>query len=247
MTWTWKLNLPAISKHTRDNLGLIIAVLAAVSAVVSGYEAHMARVHADDAANKTIKLQSDAVEAQKEATQLDERPYINVNVVPSDTMFEHRLDKDGKMKLFLRTRLTVLTSGRMPATDVSLGWECDEELPVTGPRRLSKNLRSGDEDLPKEKIVKFAYLTTSGTERPTPAFCEQDISQGREQNPVVFILGLFNYRDYFGKDHPNKFCLEGQFPQKASSDNRPQPPVDPIRDAAKFQFTQCPNFTSTFK
>jgi hypothetical protein len=242
----WKnLNLPAISKHTRDNLGLIVAVLAAVFAGVSGYEAHMARVHADDAANKTINLQKDAVEAQKEATRLDERPYINI--VPTDTVFEHRTDKDGKARLYLRTRLKLLTSGRMPAMNVSLGWECDEELPLTGPRRLSKNLRSGVEKYPDDRMLKFAYLTTSGNDIPTPNFCDQDISEGREQNPVVFVLGKISYGDYFSQEHPYTFCLEGQFPQKASFDNKPQPSVDAVKDAAKFQFTQCPNFTSTFK
>jgi hypothetical protein len=240
----WKLDLPTIKKGTRDNLGLIVAVLAALFAGWSGYEAHVARVKADEAAKETIKLQADGVEAQKEATRLDERPYIFV--IPSEPEFEHQTSSTGSSTLVFKTRLKLLTSGRMPALEVSLGWDCDEYVPGTGPLRVSKGLRAGTEDYPEGRMQQFAYATTSGSggERSTDFCPPLEISHGREQNPLVFIVGQVTYKDYFEIPHPASFCFEGSFPEKLPPRKTP---IEPVRDVKEFQFIPCSSFHPKFK
>jgi hypothetical protein len=102
MKWT----LPDLREQTLENLGLIVSVLAALFAGWSGYEAHQARVSADSATRETIRL-------QREATQLDERPYVNV--IPFVASFVVMHNPDRSSTAFLLLRLRVLTNGRTPA------------------------------------------------------------------------------------------------------------------------------------
>jgi hypothetical protein len=228
-----KISLPAIGKHTRDNLGLIVALLAAAFTAWQGYEARKARVNADQFARDTITLQKEAVDAQTQATRLDERPYVNV--VPSGHQFGRHPSATGSpATLFFQTQLKLVTSGRMPAMQVNLGWECDEYIPETGPGRITKELLSGGQI---EKMTSFAHLTTSG--EMIAGDCTQDISPKREQIPILYIVGDVAYKDYFGNPWEEPFCYKGQFPESLTSQGRI---VNPIADANEFRFVPCPNY-----
>jgi hypothetical protein len=233
----WKVDLPSIRRGTRDNIGLIVALFAALFTGWSGWEAHKARVSADNAAKQTIYLQQKAVDAQIDATRLDERPYVKV--VPTD----FRLIKSQGLTLSFTSRLNVLTSGRMPAMDLSIVWDCDEEIPGKGPQRVAKAVRDGTKAYSDNERTNIAYLTTSDEIVKTNYCPVFNISSGREGNPNVFIVGEVKYRDYFKGPHRTRFCFLGKYPELTDASK--------VRSAASIQntleFHECPNYPSVFE
>ena len=65
-------------KTVNENLGLIVSLLTAIFARWAGYEARQAGMDASNEAEKQIVQQSRSVDAQVQAMQLDERPFISI-------------------------------------------------------------------------------------------------------------------------------------------------------------------------
>lgn len=219
MKW---ITLPALRKQTRDNLGLIVSVVGLFVSVVAalfagwaGYETKRT-VHvqiaamgkADDAAQKAIQL-------QREATELDQRPYVNA--IPTDSIISwggwttprpHRSNIPiftGKLKL--------VASGRTPAFGVHPAVQCsqmDEDDTVGNYDKtiglLSKKLR----------LTPFAYLTTNG--ELVKDAC--DISIPVSDPPLVVMVGTLYYSDVFNHRHDASFCYLGRFLNRMKLDEQ---------------------------
>jgi hypothetical protein len=227
MSWRHAL-LPTLRKQTRDNLGLIISVLAALFAGWAGYEQHRAVAAqiaatklSDEAARKTIQLAQAGVDAQVRATQLDERPYMNV--VPADpAVYYSALGQ--RRDRFFEAKLKLIVSGRTPALSIKIDYVCD----VWGPPGFSYS--------EEEKARPVAPLLTAG--ETDFSFCSGIID---DQNPNSLILGVIIYTDYFKLSHKTTFCYSGQLrivdPQRPSSRQRGTP----------YEFVPCPNYIATFE
>src|SRR5450432_3425253 len=228
----WKRHLPTIQDFTTDNIGLIVALFAALFTGVGSYEAHKARVNADDAARQTISLQKQAVDAQVDTMHLDERPYVRAVPDPD----ELQLAKAADGTLSFTGRLKIITSGRMPAQDIDIVWDCDEEL-VNGPRRITQAKRSGTFEYSNNERVKLAYLTTSDEPFTTNNCPSLNITKENEGDPHILMVGEVRYLDYFlkllhsDKWHRSRFCYLVRFPVSL------QPQIKPA-------FQECSNFNS---
>lgn len=107
-------------KSVAENLGLIIALAASTAAIWTGYEARHARLEAANAAEQSLKVQRDSVNAQITTMRVDERPYIRVmpvGVKPADK--EDRDDGYPYQAVF-----NLVAVGRTPATFLNWNVYC---------------------------------------------------------------------------------------------------------------------------
>lgn len=234
MLW---ITLPALRKQTRDNLGLIVSVLAALAAGWSVYEAHAARESADASARKTITM-------QLEATQLDERPYVNA--VPVNPMFLGDKSLSDRFYSFtFLAKLRIITSGRTPALGVRLTFACSEFVdPISSDAYKTTIKRLTDN---QQAPVPFAYLTTTGELQSNRCFTL--ISQS--SYPRVVILGLLEYSDYFKTQHHTSFCYVGAFNTsnirvEVHKDRVVEPFPATLEPMKQFEFVPCHSYQATF-
>lgn len=198
---------------------------------------------ADDAAQKTIKL-------QKETTELDERPYVNV-VPDTPTVFSSSGYSLGKMTF--QTKLRIITSGRTPALGMRLTFRCLQSLDPIGvdfglinPPTFAITIKALTNN-PGEPRP-FAYLSTAGEQKTN--MCRVDLPD--KVFPQVVILGHVDYSDYFKVQHHTSFCYYGRFTDMPhvvrhiyikSYGRIPFFTVEPID---MFTFEQCPLYNATF-
>jgi hypothetical protein len=159
------------------------------------------------------------------ATQLDERPYINV--VPADPTVYYR-GQGNQRERFFEAKLKLIASGRTPALSIQLDYVCD----VWGPPGFSY----AEEQKKLYGPRSVAPLMTAG--EMNFSFCNGIVD---DHNPDSLILGVVTYRDYFRLLHKTSFCYVGHLTTQDPQQPLPRQPTTP------YEFTPCPNYTATFE
>jgi hypothetical protein len=241
------LALLALRKQTRDNLGLIVSVIAALFAGWAGYETHrtvnvqiQSMQKADAAARETIQLQG-------EAMQLDERPYVNA--VPFDPQIDVSENVITKERAFT-ARLRVITNGRTPALGVRLVSRCLQHVkasPVASAaidarnQDYTKNISQLTDMLKTLHLEPLAYLAT--TEEVQTYGCIAWLKE--TEAPDVVILGQLEYSDYFNTTHHTSFCYVGGFTADTFYRQAVRHlPVTAVMN--EFEFRPCSFYKATF-
>jgi hypothetical protein len=191
-------------KTINENLGLIIALLASAAAVWSGYEAHKSRQEARNAADKSLAIQQQSVDAQIEAMRLEQRPYVEAQFQNLSFGF------DGYS---FNIRLT--SKGNTPAVNVHLLPYCT-------------NKSDGEEVLDFKTLPQRPDLQS--TEKQNPLNTQYLMPQSSTSVPCNIqelslssrVIGVVSYTDLFNQNHHTPFCFhilvpgfaEKQFPRK---------------------------------
>jgi hypothetical protein len=167
--------------------GMLIATcIAALFAGWAALEAHQSRLSAD----KTAK---DALNAQIQIMQIDQRPYIKVIRKISD------LSYDGAQIVFT-VRMQMEASGRLPALKIAAQYVCQtnrkyEKTSGLQPYLIGSHLEAYRGILNAAQNIEFGCATTVD-------------SSVRN----ALIIGIASYKDLFKINHQTPFCYQADFP-----------------------------------
>lgn len=186
-------------KTINENLGLIIALLASAAAVWSGYEAHRSRTEARVAADRSLMVQQQSVDAQKksvdaqiQATQLDERPFIIVDMGEIRETTQTSVIDLTKVTVF-STYLKYSVSGRTPAINVRFFSGYGEgTLLGSEVRKLLQTAVRQNENLTESLIYPGNSVSSEITYPEAP--------EG------ITFYGFVVYDDLFHVSHKTDFC-----------------------------------------
>lgn len=169
-------------KAINENLGLIVALLAAAAAIWSGYEAHHGRLDA-------AEIGRGMLQAHIAATQLDERPFV----VPSATGWNLEA-REGLQSTIVHVLLKARASGRTPAFDVAIREAC-----VLDPGAFTH--------LPDFSSLEPAFQLSPILANAEESPMDCPVTRGPSDQGYIRAYGELLYVDLFKQPHTTTFCF----------------------------------------
>jgi hypothetical protein len=176
-------------KARRDWMMLIITFAAVAAAYWTGWEARHARMEATLAAKESLKAQQQSVDAQIQAMQYEQRPYIRASIGPIK-----REEGDFGVKLYTFP-ISFQVSGKTPALDVTVFSGRYDASPAQFKQKDYERLlqNAAPDDLSHQSLAYSDSVFNILAEFK------------RDQN-FFTIFGYVQYKDLFQVTHRTEFC-----------------------------------------
>jgi hypothetical protein len=175
-----------------DRTVAIVAILSALTALVTIYFAHRD-------AKEAMVVSRNALNAQIETVRLDERPYVRAGIT------DFAQDGPGDYSV----RILLSASGRTPAFNVSYDLHC-QGVSGTTPTFVDRNAD-----------VQVSVMASGDTFRTERVVCEHSVNEPTFVAPFrVYVWGTVFYRDVYKQPHKSQFCYS-TIRQKDGSNSPP--------------------------
>jgi hypothetical protein len=179
-------------KAKRDWMMVIITFAAVAVAFLTGWEAHRARLEAAQAAEKSLSIQKESVEAQIKAfkAQIDSlhtdvRPYLSV--IPGKITISRKKDE-----IYLDTLIMLKVDGKTPALEVRTELNCSLENNFMG--------MTASAEAQTYMLDSFVY-----PQQPIPHKCSASIAKYSDRT-VLLVNGQVKYTDVNRESLISPFC-----------------------------------------
>jgi hypothetical protein len=183
-------------KATREWLMLIITVAAVLAGAWTAYEARHARIEAAQAAKDSLSTQQQSVNAQIEAMQLDERPFVVVQ--SGDWSIRRGYSAHKVVGLVPTVSYRIAVRGKTPAMNIYITAICtlDEQYQTAT----------------KSPSPKADFLSQFLSEGDSPGYFLDGLRVRQGAQPRLRFVGELSYSDYFQKLHHSPFCFRNSLP-----------------------------------
>jgi hypothetical protein len=169
-------------KTINENLGLIVALMAAAAAIWSGFEAHRARLDSADIGRGILQTQIDAM-------QLDERPFLVA------TASGWKLEaKRGLQSTVVQVSLKAIASGKTPAFDVAIREAC-----LLDPNPFTH--------LPDSSSLEPAFQLSPILANREESAMDCPVTRLPTDQGYIRAYGELLYSDLFKRKHSTTFCF----------------------------------------
>lgn len=177
-------------KHVSENLGLIIALLAAGFAAWASWEARQARKDAHDDAMRSLKIA--------------QRSYVEVEGHTMQTI----VVKNGRT--YPQASFEVKVYGNSPAFNVRIHHGCR-----AGPDHTAIEKISGTRELMQRILADYNQrqyqVLVAGSSDKVETECWTDSTEPSYSGSGLISFGAVSYDDVFGDHHLTSFCYDGPF------------------------------------
>lgn len=213
-------------KNVNENLGLLIALAACGAAIWTGHEARRTRFDAANAADQSVKVQHDSLQAQITTMRLDERPFVRVGTV--GVKLADKADTD----LDYQAVFKLVAFGRTPAAVLKWNVYCGllDSNQITGVAQTEKEAIAEERDDDSFVILRGsalaretggeAVLNNGDSIQVECPFSKKDYHSGRDDvhidvkkqitddksNMMTFIVDVA-YGDVFDSKHKTQQCF----------------------------------------
>jgi hypothetical protein len=178
-------------KRVNENVGLVVAVVAAAAAAWTGYEAHKSRIDAATAADASFKVQRDIANAQIRALQAAQTPVIAISPSGPATIEFTRPQHVKVVGLF-----EIIAVGATPAFQVFVKKLCGTSNSFKN--RDVATLLAGQRS---QGLVETLHNTN-----PRWVDCTVEFEQTDHSEQILMFLQATN-SDVFGNRHSLTYCF----------------------------------------
>lgn len=169
-------------KAINENLGLIVALLAAAAAIWSGFEAHKARLD-------SAEIGRGILQAHIDATQLDERPFL----VAAESGWKLEAHP-GLQSTVVQISLKARASGKTPAFNVAIREAC-----VFDPNPFTH--------LPDFSSLEPAFQLSPILSNQEESAMDCPVTRVPNDQGFIRAYGELLYSDLFKRKHSTTFCF----------------------------------------
>lgn len=169
-------------KAINENLGLIVALMAAAAAIWSGFEAHKARLDSAEIGRGILQTQIDAM-------QLDERPFL----VAAASGWKLEAQR-GLQSTVVQISLNARASGKTPAFDVAIREAC-----VLDPNSFTH--------LPDFSLLEPSFQLSPILANHEESAMDCPVTRMPKDQGYIRAYGELLYSDLFKRKHTTTFCF----------------------------------------